>query len=190
MGGIHMAMWDSVRKSVHSDTKTEMEQHFRKQTAPFGKNPGLLGADSAKTVLKGLVDFCASKIGGSLNERLHEALTKPGIYGVRAIFDDYREAFKTIAVHEGAEKDAGINLEIAQKSHTAAVERYATAKNNYDGQSRHYSERYEAAKAKHDDAQARHAAAQQNFEIIKEQLQRELEQLEQAEGIVNGVGVI
>lgn len=183
-----MAIWDVVRRSVHVETTTEMGQHFNKQTAPLNKNPSLLGAESAKTVLKGLVDFCASKIGGSLNERLHEALTKPGTYGVRAIFDDYREAFKTIATHERAECVAEQNMGIAQKSHTAAVERYSAAKNNYDVQSQHYSERYEAAKAKHDDAQARHAAAQLKFETVKEKLDMELDQLEQAEAIFNGVG--
>ena len=181
-----MAMWHAVRTGIHAETKAEMEQHFHKQTAPFSRNPSLLGADSAKTVLKGLVDFCASKIGGLLNERLHEALTKPGTYGVRAIFDDYREAFKTISTHERAEKASEQNLSIAQKKYTATVERYATAKNNYDGQVQHHSERYEAAKAKHDDAQAGRVAAQQKFEAIKEQLQRELEQLEQAEGMVLG----
>ena len=185
-----MAMLDAVRKGVHEETKAELDQHFHKQTAPFSRNPSLLGADSAKTVLKGLVDFCASKIGGLLNKRLHEALTKPGTYGVRAIFDDYREAFKTISTHERAEKVSEQNLSIAQKKHTAAVERYATAKNNYDGQVQHNNERYEAAKAKHDEAQARLIAAQQKFETIKEQLQQELEQLEQAESIINGVGII
>ena len=184
-----MAMWDAVRKGVHAETKAEMDQHFHKLTAPFSRNQGLLGADSAKTVLKGLVDFSASKIGGLLNERLHEALTKPRTYGVRAIFDDYREAFKTIVTHEQAEKKFEQNLLDAQKKHTAAVERYAAAKNSYDSQAQHNSERYEAAKAKHDDAQARYVAAQQKFETIKEQLQMELEQLEEAEGIINGVGV-
>ena len=183
-----MAIWDAVRRSVHDETTTEMGQHFNKQTAPLSRNPSMLGAESAKIVLKGLVDFCASKIGGSLNERLHEALTKPGTYGVRAIFDDYREAFKTIATHERAESVAEQNLGIAEKSYTAAVERYAAAKDSYDVQAQHYNERYEVAKTKHDDAQARHAAAQVKFEAIKEQLDMELEQLEQAEAIINGVG--
>jgi len=181
-----MAILDRVRKLLHKETTTEMNQYFQKQSAPLRKNPNLLGVDSTKTTLKGLVDFCASKIGGSLNERLHEALTKPGTDGVRAIFDPYREAFESIADHERDEKVAEQNLEIATKVHEAAIERHATAKNNYDAQASHYEERFEAAKARFDAAQKRKNEAQEKYETTKAKLDDELEQLEQNAAIAGG----